>query len=41
VNARKANAGEVEQTSDDFSEEKKVNGLVNRALTTLVWIFQV
>ena len=33
-----ANAGKVEQTSDDFSKEEKVNRLVNGTWTTLVWI---
>jgi hypothetical protein len=38
---RKQNTGEVEQTSDDFSEEENVNRLVNSTLTTLVWILWV
>ena len=40
-NVPRADTGEVEQTSDDFSEEEKVNGLVNGTLTTLVRIFCV
>ena len=37
----RADTGEVDRTSEDFSEEEKVNGLVNGALTTLVWILWV
>ena len=40
-NAPKVNAGEVEQTSDDFREEEKMNGLVNGTRTTPVWILRV
>lgn len=39
--SRVADAGKVEQTSDDFSEEENVNRLVNGTLTTLVWILWV
>jgi len=41
ANSPNVNAGEVERTSDDFSEEEKMNRLVNSTLTTLVWILWV
>ena len=34
-----ADAGGVERTSDDFSEEEKVNRLVDGTLATLVRVF--
>ena len=39
--APRADAGEVERTSEDFSEEEKVDGLVDGALATLVRILWV
>ena len=41
VNSPNVNGGEVERTSDDFSEEEKVNRLVNSTLATLVRILWV
>ena len=41
ANSPKSNAGEVEHTSDDFSEEEKMNRLVNCTLATLVWVLRV
>ena len=41
ANSSNVSAGKVEQTPNDFSEEEKVDGLVNGTLTTLVWILWV
>ena len=41
TNSPNVNAGEVERTSDDLSEEEEVNCLVNGTLATLVRILWV